>query len=250
MQNKTATAVIGAVISIAFAGQLSAEGNRYDKDRFYQAEISAAEAYLRLKNDKGHRHGRGHKRKPVLIDVRSLEEYAAGHPDGAYNVPFPRVGGGQPNQDPAVLYWEVYDIVKGRVDTPIMLLCRTGSRSVSAGNILADPDSDPATYGLEKFTNVFNIWEGFVGNLKYAYSGSTILLDENGEPVPLDLDNDGEVSHTADYADVYEEVTDANSDKDGWRNFQGLPWTTKIRRPQAYMRDPRIYDDLLLTPVE
>jgi rhodanese-related sulfurtransferase len=188
----------------------------------------------------------------VLIDVRSLEEYAAGHPEDAYNVPYPRVAVGQQSQDPAVLYWEVYDIVKGRMDTPIMLLCRTGSRSVDAGNILANPDSKVQTMGLEPFTNVFNIWEGFVGNLKYAYVSSTgsIFLDENGNPVPLDLDNDGEVSHTADYADVYEEVTDANSDKDGWRNFQGLPWTTKIRRPQAYMRDPRIYDDLLLTPVE
>jgi hypothetical protein len=105
---------------------------------------------------------------------------------------------------------------------------------------------------LEPFTDVYNIWEGFVGNLKYAYVSSTgsIFLDTNGNPVPLDLDNDGEVAHDADYADVYEEVKDANSDKDGWRNFQALPWTTKIRRPQAYMRDPRIYDDLLLTPVE
>ncbi len=223
MQNKTATAVIGAVVSIAFAGQLAAEGNRYNKDRFYQAEISAAQTYLWLQNVKGYRQGQENKRKPVLIDVRSLEEYAAGHPEDAYNVPFPKVHvDGASDQDPAVLYWEVYDIVKGRMDTPIMLLCRTGSRSVAAGNILADPDSDPATSGLEEFTNVFNIWEGFVGNLKYAYSGGTILLVD-GKPVPLDLDNDGDVSHTDDYADVYEEVKDANSDKDGWRNFQGPP---------------------------
>ena len=130
---------------------------------------------------------------------------------------------------------------------------RTGARSVDEEeDTVVNPDSKDQTMGLEPFTNVYNIWEGFVGNLKYAYVSSTgsIFLDANGNPVPLDLDNDGDVSHTDDYADVYEEVKDANSDKDGWRNFQGLPWTTKIRRPQAYMRDPRIYDDLLLTPVE
>ena len=43
-----------------------------------------------------------------------------------------------------------------------------------------------------------------------------------GGPYPLDLNNDG-VVQTEDTADVYTETKDANPDKDGWRNFAGLP---------------------------
>jgi hypothetical protein len=158
------------------------------------------------------------------------------------------------SQDPATFYWEVYDLVNGDLDRKIMLLCRTGSRSVRAGNILAnpaDPDGDPLTptpAGLENapaFTNVYNIWEGFVGLYRYEFTGSP--------PAPnplerLDLNGDGLIND--DFADVYTERTDANPDKDGWRNFAGLPWTTKIRRPLAYMQDPGQYDALVLTPVQ
>jgi hypothetical protein len=135
--------------------------------------------------------------------------------------------------------------VKGNLDTPIMLLCRTGSRSVSAGNILANPDS------LPPFTNVTNIWEGFVGLYRYAF------IDGVPDPTkPLDLDNDTNVDILEpygiddDYADVHVETKDANPDKDGWRNFAGLPWTTQIQKPLAYERDPWLYKALNLTPVQ
>jgi hypothetical protein len=171
-----------------------------------------------------------------------------------YYVPYPTVSGmgGDAPQDPAKLYWEVYRIVAGRTDTPIMTLCRTGHRSVLAGNILARPDM----YGIQgpSFTNVRNIWEGFVGQPKYAFRAGTDQLeldvDNDGTidgPYQLDLDNDGTLN--ADTADVYVQTKDANPDKDGWRNFAGLPWTTQIRMSQAYERNPQLYRALNLTPV-
>ncbi len=213
-------------------------GNRYNKDREYLSEISAARAYLDMKTQKG-----------ILIDVRRLREYAAGHPEKAFNVPYPHIVGspylsdGTPNpdyegQEAANFYWEVYDLVNGKTDTLIMTLCRTGSRSVDAGNILANPES----YDINgpEFSNVRNIWEGFVGQYKYAYAGGNIAFDEDGNPIKLDLNNNGYID--SDTADVYDHTSDANPDKDGWRNFQELPWTTKLKKNRVYLQDRSLYD--------
>ena len=107
--------------------------------------------------------------KPLLIDVRSLEEYAAGHPVGSYNIPYPRVCIDCESQTESNFYWEVYNLAKGDTHRMIMTLCRTGKRSVNGGNVLARPSD----YGIDgpAFTNVYNIWEGFVGQYKYAYDG-------------------------------------------------------------------------------
>lgn len=230
-------------ISFSIAGQVSAEGNRYNAPRYYKSEISVSDAYLEMT------HG---KNKPVLIDVRSLREYASGHPEDAYNVPYPySYSSTSETPDPVTLYWEVYDIVKGKLDTPIMLLCRTGHRSVLAGNILANPDSDGATKGLAPFTNVRNIWEGFVGGYRYAFdkaTGAPMIDPTTGKPVKLDLNNDATIN--GDAADVYKETMDANPDKDGWRNFAGLPWTTEIKKWLSFLHDSEQYAGLNLTPVE
>jgi len=120
-----------------------------------------------------------------------------------------------------------------------MTLCRTGHRSVLAGNILADPeDYGLSGMGLQPFTNVRNIWEGFVGQPKYAFKTFTDQLELKLETDPvsgaiiivsyqLDLNNDGVIN--SDTADIYTETKDANPDKDGWRNFAGLPWTHIFR---------------------
>ena len=243
--------VLGAAVALAITGLVSAEGNRYNYDRYYQREISVSEAYLAMEHSKDFKHVPGQS-KPVLVDVRTLREYASGHPEDAYNIPFPNIKGVSPEvaQDPEKFYWAVHDLVNGNLDTPIMLLCRTGSRSVRAGNILANPDSLLATEGLAPFTNVTNIWEGFVGLYRYAF------IDGLPDPAkPLDLDNDTNVDANNDgidddYADVHEETKDANPDKDGWRNFADLPWTTRIKKPLAYERDPWLYKALNLTPVQ
>jgi rhodanese-related sulfurtransferase len=261
MKLKTTAAAVSVILTVSIAGYAVADGNRYNRDRQYNSEISAAEAYLAMENSKGYTNKAKGEQKPVLVDVRSLEEYAAGHPDDAFNVPYPRVCSDCLPQDAAKFYWEVYDLVKGDTDRLVMTLCRTGSRSIDAANILADPANtaiDPRrvgkeVYGVEPFTNVRNIWEGFVGQYKYAMDSSGNIayeLDTNGEPIFFALDLNNKDGLESDTADVFIERKDKNEDKDGWRNFQALPWTTKIRRPLAYMQDPNQYDYLTLTPVD
>ena len=204
-------------------------GNRYDRPRYYHSEVSATEAYQAMMQNKA-----------VIVDVRRLREYAAGHPERAYNIPYPHIvtNGDQNESD---FYWEVYNTVNGRLDTPIMTLCRTGGRSIAAANILADPlnlanepGRVPVPDGMP-FTNVRNVWEGFVGRNLYAFIGGV-----PDPTIPLDLNNDGFIN--VDTADVYAHTKDANPDKDGWRNFQQLPWTTLIIEPRAYLRDKEQYE--------
>lgn len=251
MKKKTAIASIAALLAVAAAPALADDGNRYNKERHYHSEISAAQAFREMNKGKWTLRGQVDAAAPVLVDVRRLREYAAGHPVVAYNVPYPHIVGSDGDadylpQDPASFYWEVFDIVEGDTERLVMLLCRTGSRSVDAGNLL----SDPAAHGINgpAFSNVRNIWEGFVGQYKYAYSGGDITLNESGAPIRLDLDNDGEIA-TTDTADVYQETTDANPDKDGWRNFQNLPWTPNVRWYLAYQNNPALYWEWM-TPVE
>lgn len=245
MRIKSTIGAIGIIMLTVASDVVWADGNRYNMDRFYHSEISAAQAYQELERDNREHSRDRHAGKPVLIDVRTMEEYAAGHPVGGYNVPYPKVCTGCSDQTDATFYWEVYNIVNGDTDRLIMTLCRTGSRSVTGGNILARPQD----YGINgpAFTNVRNIWEGFVGQYKYAYDGGTIMLDSNGQPVPLDLNNNGVMD--ADAADVYAERKDYNPDKDGWRNFQQLSWTTRIQRRFSYQQNPWQYYNLSLTPL-
>jgi rhodanese-related sulfurtransferase len=230
LNRKSVLLSIACVSSLCVASQVPAadiptddNGNRYNQPRFYQSEISASAAYLEMIRNKG-----------VVIDVRTRREYAAGHPERAYNVPHPRIDTGM-NQVDSVFYWAVYDIVKGKTDTPITTLCRTGARSIKAANILADPASFGIVGGVP-FTKVRNNWEGFVGLYKYAFIGSPLKPDPD---LPLDLSNDGFIN--VDAADVYAHTLDENPDKDGWRNFQGLPWTSQIRKPLAYLQDVAQY---------
>ena len=62
-----------------------------------------------------------HGTKPeVIIDVRSPAEFAAGHIDGALNIPVDRIG-----QD--------IQSVKGlKTDSPILVYCHSGRRSAMA----------------------------------------------------------------------------------------------------------------------
>lgn len=241
------TSAIGLTAAFVVTATWNAhgQGNRYNLIRSYHSEIGAAQALDELRIGSKHHEARGHRGPSVLIDVRSMEEFAAGHPDEGYNVPYPTVCTGCAVQLEATFYWEVFKIVEGDTDRLIMTLCRTGHRSVLGANILANPSA----YGINgpAFTNVRNIWEGFVGQYKYAYVGGTILLDSSGRPVALDLNNNGVMD--ADTADVFVERTDSNPDKDGWRNFQQLPWATTIDRRHAYLRDLSLYAKLVLTPV-
>jgi rhodanese-related sulfurtransferase len=253
IQRNFETIGLAAVLALSLSSPALAEGSRYDLPRDYDSEISPAKAYFEM--------GAG---ESVLIDVRRLREYRAGHPNDedsgvhAYNVPYPHLVTSR-DQDPQVFYNEVVRITGGDYDAPITTLCRTGFRSVLAGNILANPaDNDVSG---PPFTNVRNIWEGFVGRYKEAnvnplgykegYDDEdavghierdegkgkkgvphTLLAHEELHHKYLDLNNDNLLN--GDAADVCTETTDYNPDKDGWRNYQELPWSSVVIEQYAY----------------
>lgn len=210
--------------------------NRSGLCGYYHSEISPAEAYMDtvLKRDmagKSDRRDR-HRRQAVILDVRSIPEFMAGHPKHAYNVPYPyiyqecnqdgrTVDGAcktgkvsEIAQDPEAFVEYVQSIIPD-LDTPIYTLCRTGVRSVGAANVLTDAG----------YTNVRNIWEGFVGiNLtapKKQADGTTKTL-------PVDLNHDGVLN---------------DLDKNGWRYHQALPYETRLHRRLIYAPYDYLYEE-------
>lgn len=190
---------LGASLCLASTSAL-AEGNRYDQPRLYHSEVSASEAFLLTKN--GNANGKASKRA-VLLDVRSIPEYASGHPEGALHVPYPRI---HDTVDPTLSAEEkatlLVDAVTAAVpdkDTPILVMCKTGSRSIAASNLLAQAG----------YTHVRNIWEGFEGRTKTDTAGNE-----------LDLNNNGVVGDAGDL--------------DGWKNAAGLPYSTKLHPKLIY----------------
>jgi rhodanese-related sulfurtransferase len=201
------------------------DGNRYSLPREYKSEISTAEAYRRAVVDRdgheregrgryGHKHGSG----AVIIDVRTIEEYVGGHPPRAYSIPFPHIHNRQHNpddpygyigQDPEdfVAAVNALDLPK---DTLIITMCRTGYRSVLAGNLLAEAG----------YTNVRNMWQGFKGHLKTNTAGEE-----------LDLNGDGVVNGDDPYS----------GDLDGWSNFGGLPVSKKLVHWRLYAPYMNLY---------
>ena len=78
------------------------------------------------------------KRGALLLDVRTPEEFAAGHAVGAVNIPYDRVlGGTYPTDDK---------------DTKIYLYCRTGRRAGLAFDALKKA-------GYDKVTNLVSLDE-------------------------------------------------------------------------------------------
>jgi rhodanese-related sulfurtransferase len=199
----------------------------------YKGEVSAAKAYM----DGVVHHGLFQTKKrsewPVILDVRSLPEYKAGHPGRSYNVPYPYIyqycdaQGREPDgackkalvdddgkrveikQEVSDFVSYVESIVPDK-NTPIYTLCRTGSRSVGAANRLTEAG----------YKNVYNIWEGFVGiNLKAPQYG----VDENGNQVVVDAAVD--LNHDGKFTD---------QDKNGWIYFGGLPYSTRLLPNRIY----------------
>jgi len=104
----------------------------------------------------------------LLIDVRSSMEFLfVGHPKGAVHIPWID----EPDWDINPNFTtEIRQLVLGGVrsddnTTPaIILICRSGNRSHEAGKLLLDS-------GL---SNVFNVEEGFEGELNNNHQRSTI----------------------------------------------------------------------------
>ena len=98
--------------------------------------------------------------RSVLVDIRSSMEFLfVGHPKGAVHVPWIDEPDWTVNPD------FVTDIRKlllgGAICTvddgcaPVILICRSGKRSLEAGKLLLESD----------FTRVFHVDEGFEGDL-------------------------------------------------------------------------------------
>ena len=235
--------LISAAIAFCATPALSVadglDGNRYsaDLERDYKSEISASAAYLAAMNDGA-----------VIIDVRTLEEYAGGHPPGAISIPYPWVHNRSNKPVDNENYFserlaqdsqDFVDAVNGlglAKDTQIITMCRTGFRSVNAGNLLAADD----------YTTVQNMWEGFKGRLKQNLGGTIEDIRGKGEidgekftfkgasvdVLGDDLDLDG--VNGVDGDDPY------SLDLDGWANFAGLPGSFDLNPDQ--LKDPTYYE--------
>lgn len=86
----------------------------------------------------------------AYVDVRSIPEFEAGHPEGAYNVPLLHMGarGMSPNPD-------FLDVMQRHFakDAKLVVGCKSGGRSLQAANLLASTG----------FTNVIDQRAGFEG---------------------------------------------------------------------------------------
>ena len=88
----------------------------------------------------------------VLLDVRDPTEFAfVGHPLKAVNIPLKVAPSWKPNPH---FVDDVHQRISNR-NTPILLLCRSGQRSLDAAKALA----------AAGYTNLTNIEEGFEGPL-------------------------------------------------------------------------------------
>jgi rhodanese-related sulfurtransferase len=96
----------------------------------------------------------------VLVDCRSEMEYLfVGHPKGAHHVAW--------NDGPD---WDVNPHFVGQVkkiasvNRPVVIICRSGQRSISAGQALEEAG----------FTDVYNVLEGFEGQLDDEHHRGTL----------------------------------------------------------------------------
>jgi rhodanese-related sulfurtransferase len=105
--------------------------------------------------------------RALLVDVRSSMEYLfVGHPEGALHVPWIDEPDWVINKNFVV---EIRKLALGGLhesndDVPIVLICRSGVRSAEAGKELIDSG----------MINIYNIDEGFEGNLDESHHRSTV----------------------------------------------------------------------------
>lgn len=96
----------------------------------------------------------------LLVDVRDPVEFAfVGYPVGAVNIPWKFAPDMRPNPD----FVARVRAIAPDPATPLLLMCRSGLRSLAAANALAE-----AGYG-----NLANIEEGFEGPLDEHQHRST-----------------------------------------------------------------------------
>ena len=104
--------------------------------------ISPAEAHARMKDDGF-----------IYVDVRTEEEFEAGHPEGAVNVPFMLSGAGgmSPNPEFMAVMERAFD-----KSAPLILGCKAGNRSLRAASMLVP-------LGFTKLVEQRAGWDGAKG---------------------------------------------------------------------------------------
>jgi len=105
--------------------------------------------------------------RALLIDVRSSMEYLfVGHPSGALHIPWIDEPDWvvNPNFVTEIRKLALGGLNESEKDVPILLICRSGNRSLEAGKVLIKA-------GIE---NVYNIDEGFEGKLDENHHRSTL----------------------------------------------------------------------------
>ncbi|MFQ5458026.1 MAG: rhodanese-like domain-containing protein [Myxococcota bacterium] len=106
----------------------------------------------------------------VYLDVRTVEEFAAGHPEGALNVPIVFLGDRGPTPNPDFLAVVEKTIPKAKA---VFCGCKSGGRSKMAAAALLGAG----------YENVVNVAGGFSGARDAG--GNTVLAgwEESGHPV-------------------------------------------------------------------
>lgn len=105
--------------------------------------------------------------RALLVDIRSTAEVLfVGHPVGAIHVPWLDEPEWTINPD---FVRRVRELVLGGIATaegatPILLICRSGKRSLEAGRALLEAG----------FTDIYNVLEGFEGDLDDHHHRSAV----------------------------------------------------------------------------
>ena len=106
--------------------------------------------------------------RAVLVDIRSTMEYLfVGHPQGAIHIAW--MDEPEWTVDPHFVTRIRELMLGGAMDSeegaaPVILICRSGKRSVDAGNALAEAG----------FSGAYNVLDGFEGNLDANHQRGTL----------------------------------------------------------------------------
>ena len=101
--------------------------------------------------------------KALFVDVRmEIESLYVGRPPGVHMIPWYEYPELKP--DPAAFVAAIEREAQGRKDCTVVLLCRSGKRTVEAGHALE----------AAGFTDVVNVLHGFEGELDDTYHRSTL----------------------------------------------------------------------------
>ena len=112
----------------------------------------------------------------VYVDVRSIPEFDAGHPTGAYNVPIMHnTGAGmQPNADFLAVMLSAFP-----KDTKLVMGCRSGNRSLRAATMLLEAgfaDVVDQRGGMAGARNAFGQLE------EEGWEAAGLAMSEEAEP--------------------------------------------------------------------